>query len=98
MKKPQPAYEAHLGLSGDYTADDVNAAFRAAAKRGHADHGGNLDMGVLKACRDRALAAARAREGLTDCVKCGGTGFKRGTGFAPTRCTNCQGTGKQRRD
>lgn len=94
----QTPHEKLLGISGDYTVEDVKRAFTEAAKRGHADHGGSVDMAALRAARDKAMITAAHRDSLTDCVKCGGTGFKRGTGFAPTRCTSCQGTGKQRRD
>ncbi len=96
--KHQYAFEKLLGISGDYGVAEVNEAFRKAAIVNHPDHGGTGDMGALRDAKAQALVFAEARESLTDCVKCGGTGFKRGTGFAPARCTNCRGTGKQRRD
>jgi hypothetical protein len=58
MQMPLAAALELLGLSGDYTKDDVLAAFRVAVKKAHPDVGGTAEQfRELVAARDRLLAA-----------------------------------------
>jgi hypothetical protein len=58
MQMPMAKAMALLGLSGDYTKDDVLRAFRRAVKRAHPDVGGTAEMfTALVAARDRLLSA-----------------------------------------
>lgn len=53
---------AELGLGPDATAEEVRAVFRERAKNGHADKGGQADMGALRQAKDVALAYVERRD------------------------------------
>jgi hypothetical protein len=61
LERLRPASRADaalLGLSGDFTREDAERAFRAKAKLAHPDHGGDaIAFQQLVAARDRILSA-----------------------------------------
>jgi hypothetical protein len=63
MQMPLATAMAFLGVSADYTRDEVIVAFRRQAKKAHPDAGGTADMfRALVEARDRLLAAIGTSE------------------------------------
>lgn len=73
-----------LGISKDASPDEVRAAYAAAVKADHPDHGGPGTSGAeLKLARDQMLG----RVPLTGtCKVCGGRGWIKTGGFKSERC------------
>ena len=60
MVNDQPTYYEILGVEAEATAEDIKAAYRAAAKSAHPDHGGtahHCPRSIVARCRVRSSSA-----------------------------------------